>query len=61
VYLAAERGNFLRPGLDPEFLALDSHAFLLGLIRLWLMDESGTTLRAKAEAMIRCHVATRRV
>jgi TetR/AcrR family acrAB operon transcriptional repressor len=59
-YLAAERGAFLRPGLDPEFLALDSHAFLFGLIRLWLMDESGAVVRAKAEAMIRCHVATRR-
>ena len=59
-YRAAEQQKRLRPGLDPELLALDTQAFLLGLIRLWLMDESGTALRGKAEAMIRCHVATRR-
>jgi TetR/AcrR family acrAB operon transcriptional repressor len=59
-YLAAEREKLLRPGLDPELLALDSQAFLFGLTRLWLMDESGTSVRSKAEAMIRCHIATRR-
>jgi len=59
-YMAAEREKLLRPGLDPELLALDSQAFLFGLTRLWLMDETGTTLRGKAEAMIRCHIATRR-
>ncbi|MDD5297381.1 MAG: TetR family transcriptional regulator [Rhodocyclaceae bacterium] len=59
-YREAQRRQLLRPGLDPDMLALESQAFVFGLIRLWLMDESGATLRGKAEAMIRCHVATRR-
>ena len=59
-YREAERRQLLRPGLDPDLLALESQAFLFGLIRLWLMDDTGMLLRPKAEAMVRCHVATRR-
>lgn len=59
-YGAARQAGCLRPGLEPECLALETQAFLFGLIRLWLMDESGAALRGKAEAMVRCHVATRR-
>src|SRR5437660_1667015 len=48
VYRRAERARQLRPGLRPGSAALVTCSFLIGLIRLWLMDRSGKLVRGKA-------------
>lgn len=59
-YACAQRRGLLRPGLDPELLALESQAFMFGLVRLWLMDADGAGLRSRARDMIHAHVELRR-
>lgn len=56
---AQARGQ-LRPGLDPRALAMESQAFIFGLIRLWLMDAGHANVRTRARDMIHAHVAMRR-
>ena len=56
-YRAANRRGMLRKGLSPRLAALNTSAFLLGLIRMWLMDGSGTLVRNEAEALVQAHVA----
>jgi TetR/AcrR family acrAB operon transcriptional repressor len=60
VYRRAERAGKLRAGLRPAVAALDTSCFLIGLIRLWLLDGRGTLLRRGANALISAHVASRR-
>ncbi|HEX4762756.1 MAG TPA: TetR family transcriptional regulator [Usitatibacter sp.] len=56
-YRAASRRGMLRKGLSPRLAALNTSAFLLGLIRMWLLDASGTLVRNEAEALVQAHVA----
>ena len=56
-YRAANRRGMLRKGLSPRLAALNTSAFLLGLIRMWLMDGSGTLVRNEAEDLVQAHVA----
>jgi len=56
-YRAANRRGMLRKGLSPRLAALNTSAFLLGLIRMWLMDGSGTLVRNDAEDLVQAHVA----
>lgn len=58
-YRDAHARGQLRAGMDPDLLALESQAFVFGLVRLWLLDESGNTIRPRAAEMVRCHLATR--
>ncbi len=60
VYRRAERAGSMRAGLPPAKAALDTACFLIGLIRLWLMDTKGTLVRGTANALIGAHVAGRR-
>jgi TetR/AcrR family acrAB operon transcriptional repressor len=60
VYRRAERARQLRPGLRPGSAALVTCSFLVGLIRLWLMDRSGKLVRTKANAVIKAHLASQR-
>ncbi len=56
---AAEVGS-LRPGLDPEAMALDTVSFVAGLFNNWIAASPGDVLRDKAAGMIRNHLALRR-
>ena len=57
--LAADKG-YLRAGLDPETVALDTGAFTSGLLHLMLGCRKGTGLEQSFPAMIAAHMAMRR-
>jgi TetR/AcrR family transcriptional regulator, acrAB operon repressor len=56
VYRRAERAGQLRRGLKPAPAALATCSFLIGLVRLWLMDRSGKQVRPKARSIVKAHV-----
>jgi len=60
VYRRARRLKQLRADLTPATAALETVAFLMGLMRLWLLDQQGSVIRPKAAALIRAHVNGRR-
>ena len=60
VYRRARRLKLLRTGLAPRTAALETLVFLMGLMRLWLLDQQGTVIRRSAPALIRAHVNGRR-
>ncbi len=59
-YGAARRKGVLRKGVDPALAALETCAFLVGLIRLWLLDAKGRLVRARLDSLIRAHVEKNR-
>ena len=59
-YACALRRGLLRPGTEPDLLALESQSFMFGLVRLWLMDTEGAGLRNRAREMVHVHVELRR-
>jgi TetR/AcrR family acrAB operon transcriptional repressor len=59
-YRRAARAKQLRAGLRPELAALDTFSFLVGLLRLWLMDEGGMLVRNTAVKLIGAHIAGHR-
>ncbi len=58
-YLNAKKNGYLRQGSKPELLALESYAFMKGLIHIWLSDAEGTIIRDKARTLIESHIALR--
>ena len=60
LYARARRDGALRAGLTPASAALGTCVFVAGLVRLWLLDEGGTLLRARARRLIAAHVAGQR-
>jgi TetR/AcrR family acrAB operon transcriptional repressor len=60
VYRRAERAGQLRSGLRPAMAALATCSFLVGLIRLWLIDRTGKLVRGKADSIIKTHMASQR-
>jgi TetR/AcrR family acrAB operon transcriptional repressor len=60
VYGRARRLKVLRAGLMPRTAALETLTFLMGLMRLWLLDRQGTIIRRSARALIAAHVNGRR-
>jgi TetR/AcrR family transcriptional regulator, acrAB operon repressor len=60
VFRRAERARQLRTGLRPAAAALGTCSFLVGLVRLWLMDRSGKLVRSKARAVVKGHIASLR-
>jgi TetR/AcrR family transcriptional regulator, acrAB operon repressor len=59
-FRAASRRGQLRARMPARLAALETAAFLMGLVRLWLLDESGTLMRPEAARLIRAHVANLR-
>ena len=59
-YADAARAKKLRPGLVPELAALETCAFLVGIIRLWLLDKSGKLIKPHMKALIASHIASLR-
>jgi len=56
VYRSAERAGQMRKGLKPAPAALATCSFLVGLVRLWLMDRTGKQVRNKAKSIVKAHV-----
>ena len=59
-YSRAAQAKRLRPGLDPQMLAMESLTFLTGLMERWIVDREGQIARS-VPALIDCHVNLRRV
>lgn len=60
VYQRAQRAGGLRRGLTPAVAALDTCVFVNGLLRLFLLDQTGKLVRPHVGALIAAHVAGRR-
>jgi TetR/AcrR family acrAB operon transcriptional repressor len=56
VYQRARRAGQLRPGLTPRLAASATCGFLIGLVRMWLMDGAGGPVRRAADKIIRSHI-----
>lgn len=59
-YRRAEAKGTLRPGLDPEAMALDSWSFVRGLFHHLLASPEDAGWPERVPAMIRAHMALRR-
>jgi TetR/AcrR family transcriptional regulator, acrAB operon repressor len=59
-YRAAGRRGQLRKAATPRLAALETCAFLIGTIRLWLLDRPGRVVRKDAARLIRAHIASLR-
>jgi TetR/AcrR family acrAB operon transcriptional repressor len=59
-YGRASRSRKLRAGLSPPIAALETCTFLVGLVRLWLLDARGSLVRPGARKLIAAHVANQR-
>jgi TetR/AcrR family acrAB operon transcriptional repressor len=59
VYREAARAGQLRADLDPERAAMESVCFLVGLLRLALIDEQGDLVRRDLPSLIDAHVQGR--
>ena len=60
LYREAQRRGLLREGLAPTRAASDTMIFLSGLIRIWLVDESGSLVRKNARRLIADHIEGKR-
>lgn len=58
-YQEARKEGMLNPALTPRIAALDTTAFLAGLVRLSLLDRTRNGMRKNTAALIRAHVASR--
>jgi len=59
-YRRASRAGKLRVGLSPPLAALETCTFLVGLVRVWLLDARGSLVRPGARKLIAAHVANHR-
>jgi len=59
-YTAARRAKVLRAGTTPRLAALETLSFLMGLMRLWLLDQQALIVRQSARELIAAHVAGQR-
>ena len=60
VYRAAARLGQLRKAIAPRLAALETCAFLMGTMRLWLLDGDGALVRKDAAKLMRAHIANLR-
>lgn len=59
-YRRAGTQGLLGPAVDPALAALESTAFLSGLVRMWLLDRRGELVGPDLAALIHAHVESRR-
>ena len=59
-YVRSRERGLLRRELSPQVAALETVAFLSGLVRLLLLDDAGAIVRRRARIVIRAHVRSRR-
>ncbi len=60
LYRQAKRRGLLRAGVAPLCAASDTLIFLSGLIKIWIVDDSGALVRHHAARLVRDHVAGKR-
>ena len=60
LYREAQRAGLLRAGVMPLCAASDTVIFVSGLIRVWLVDESGALVRNHAARLVVDHVEGKR-
>jgi TetR/AcrR family acrAB operon transcriptional repressor len=60
-YKAARRKGTLRADVDPALAAQETCVFLVGAVRMWILDERGKWIRGKLDALVRAHVEHLRV
>ena len=61
LYDEAVRMKQAPANLDPALAARETLCFYAGLLKLWLADENGVTVRAEVRQLIAQHVARRRL
>ena len=61
VYRRARRVGQLRAGITPKLAAVESYAFMMGLLRLWLLDSEASIVRPVVAALVAAHVNGRRI
>ena len=59
-YGQAHARGHLRIGLTPRLAALETIAFAVGLMRLWLLDQTGSGVRKEARQLVQAHMDGRR-
>ena len=59
-YAQAHVRGDLRVGLSPRIAALETITFVAGLMRLWLLDETGAGVRKESRLLIQAHMDGRR-
>ncbi len=60
LYREAQKKGLLREGLTPGRAASDTLIFLSGLIKIWLVDESGALVQRESRKLIADHIAGKR-
>lgn len=60
LYAEAVRMKLTPADLDPALAARETLCFYAGLLKLWLADENGVTVRTEVRRLIALHVAGRR-
>jgi TetR/AcrR family transcriptional regulator, acrAB operon repressor len=60
VYRRAKQTGQLRPDITPKVAGVETLAFMMGLIRLWLLDQRANIVRPIVPALIAAHVNGRR-
>lgn len=60
LYREAARRGLLAAGTDPALAALETFCLYAGMLKIWLADTDGRTLRRRCETLIRAHLAARR-
>jgi TetR/AcrR family acrAB operon transcriptional repressor len=61
LYKEAAREKLIAPELDPRLAACETFCFYAGMLKLWLADESGQTVRDDILKVITQHVDSRRL
>lgn len=59
-YRQADRRGLLRPGLTPRLAAVETMAFIAGLVRILLLDRDASLLGRSLHALVRAHMDSRR-
>jgi TetR/AcrR family acrAB operon transcriptional repressor len=60
LYREAKRRGLLRAGVTPMCAASDTLIFVSGLIKIWVVDESGSLVRKHAKRLVIDHVEGKR-
>lgn len=59
-YREAQRLGLLRAGIDPPSAASDTLIFVSGLIKIWIVDDSGELVRKHAARLVVDHIEGKR-
>jgi TetR/AcrR family acrAB operon transcriptional repressor len=60
LYAEARRQKLMPADLDPRLTAQETYCFYVGMLKLWLADQEGGTIRRDVSRLISRHVEDRR-